>query len=355
MVITWPLLLFFSLALNCTHFASSQLVEEDRQKEYAARNYKWPPEIIPDTPGWSKLMMRRFRQMEFQDDSNDRYNGYMNVVSSAYVAPNFTENGWGLTRAPQELVDEFRQALKDGLAKEPRLEGKTEVIEEGSTDSSPLMVATGSLNGKALSVLKPYHEAWAGIPLVGSNAYGLRVYRNDSHLNMHVDRSHTHIISCILHIDHDPESEPWPIVIEDFQGNTNEVVLESGDMLFYESSKCLHGRPQRFRGIWYSSLFVHYYPAMDWDIGSKELEVHYGVPARWDHDPPEEEMGVEPLQMVGTSMKEPTCKNNWCALENSVKWYGPSKHGEVLTTGGVIFSLPIASVDNPNDHGEAEL
>jgi len=51
------------------------------------------------------------------------------------------------------LVDEFRQALKDGLAKEPRLEGKTEVIEEGSTDSSPLMVATGSLNGKVSNQL----------------------------------------------------------------------------------------------------------------------------------------------------------------------------------------------------------
>ena len=84
---------------------------------------------------------------------------------------------------------------------------------------------------------------------------------------MHVDKSNTHIISCILHVDHDddPESEPWPIVIEDFQGNTNEVVLESGDMLFYESSKCLHGRPTRFKGKWYSSIFVHYYPK-DWDV-----------------------------------------------------------------------------------------
>ena len=85
MVIPWPLLLSISLALSCTHFASSQLVEEERQKEYEARNYKWPPQIIPDTPGWKKLMMRRFRQMEFQEDSNDRYNGYMNVVSSALL------------------------------------------------------------------------------------------------------------------------------------------------------------------------------------------------------------------------------------------------------------------------------
>jgi len=70
-------------------------------------------------------------------------------------------------------------------------------------------------------------------------AYGLQIYWNDMQMNMHMDKGDTHIISCILHIDHDddPESEPWPIVIEDFQGNTNKVVLESSDLLFYESSK----------------------------------------------------------------------------------------------------------------------
>ena len=73
---------------------------------------------------------------------------------------------------------------------------------------------------------------------------------------MHIDKSETHIISCILHIDHSEDSEDWPILIEDFQGNTNEVILTSGDMLFYESSKCLHGRPHTFKGSWYSSIFV---------------------------------------------------------------------------------------------------
>jgi predicted 2-oxoglutarate/Fe(II)-dependent dioxygenase YbiX len=67
---------------------------------------------------------------------------------------------------------------------------------------------------------------------------------------MHVDKVKTHVISCILHVDHSEDSEPWPIFIEDFQGNTNEVVLESGDLMFYESSKCIHGRPRNFKGSW---------------------------------------------------------------------------------------------------------
>jgi hypothetical protein len=85
-----------------------------------------------------------------------------------------------------------------------------------------------------LEELRPYHEAWAGIPLKGAMAYGLCVHRNGSNLHMHVDQSNTHIISFILHADHDddPESESWPIIIEDFQGYTNDVFLENGDMFF---------------------------------------------------------------------------------------------------------------------------
>jgi len=280
----------------------SSLDEDERMEEYVARNYTWPPVMNPNTQGWSKLMMRRFRQLEFIEDLNERYNGYLVAVGSAYVAPNFTENGWGLTRAPQDLVDELKKALKDGMESNSFEEGHVDVIEIGSEETSTLMVSIPSLTGKTLSVLKPFHEAWSGIPLIGSIAYGLRIYRNESQLNMHTDRTNTHIISCILHVDHDddPESEPWPIIIEDFQGNTNEVVLESGDMLFYESSKCLHGRPKKFKGKWYSSIFVHYYPAENWKLDEREMESHYV------------------FQSIGLTTYQTMTK-----MLNPLKWWGP--------------------------------
>jgi hypothetical protein len=93
-----------ALLMSCTRQTGvqAQLIEGDRLKEYAARNYTWPLEhVVPDTPGWTKLMERRFRQLDFIQDSHDRYNAYIQTMSSALVAPNFTENGWGLTRAPQ--------------------------------------------------------------------------------------------------------------------------------------------------------------------------------------------------------------------------------------------------------------
>ena len=37
--------------------------------------------------------------------------------------------------------------------------------------------------------------------------------------------------------------------------------MKKGEMMFYESAKCLHGRPRTFVGKFYSSLFIHYKPA----------------------------------------------------------------------------------------------
>ena len=131
------------------------------------------------------------------------------------------------------------ESLHRGLSADPITEDGDNGIEG---EDRPFFINQRDLNIKILNELLPLHEAWSGVKLTANNAYGLRVYRNESKLNMHIDKTDSHIISSILHVDHDADGEPWPIVIEDFQGNTNEVFLESGDMLFYESSKCLHGR-----------------------------------------------------------------------------------------------------------------
>jgi len=307
------------------------LSEQDRLEEYHTRGYEWPlPNLVPDTPGWKTIFQRRFQQIEDTiDDSTHRYNAWMQTISSSFLQPNFTENGWGLTRAPEDLVQALVKKLHDGL-ETAEVEKDVDVIEGGGA-SRPLFIKNDELNKRVLEELKPMHEKWANTELVGETAYGLRVYRNDSRLLMHVDKARTHIISCILHIDHSEDSEPWPIVIEDLQGNTNEVVLESGDMLFYESSKCFHGRPHKFKGSWYSSIFVHYYP-VGWDVDKRMSEVHYAVPPHWINKPPEE-TDQDKLVMVGTSMKEPDCENVWCSLKNTVKWRGPAIDGEVISAG----------------------
>lgn len=121
------------------------------------------------------------------------------------------------------------------------------------------------------------------------------------------------------------DAEPWPIFIEDFQGRTHEVTLTSGDVLFYESSKCFHGRPRAFKGSWYSSIFVHYYP-VGWRDVDRKLETHYAVPPMWSRNPSPPRQHYQ-LEMAGTSMLHPECPDEWCLTQDAVKWSGPGEPG----------------------------
>merc|ERR1712183_1029416 len=133
-----------------------------------------------------------------------------------------------------------------------------------------------------------------------------------NNLTMHLDKAPqgTHVISSILHIDRDVD-EPWPIVIRGYDGKTVEVDLKPGQLLFYESAKCMHGRPRPLKGRWYASLFMHYSVA-SFTITAKEVieavgSRHLGQP--WPDDG-----SVPKLKVVGTGFREPGCANGWCEL-----------------------------------------
>jgi len=239
-----------------------QLVEEDRVQEYKNRNYTWPlNNYMPNTPGWKRLMEQRFAQVEELEHSGDRYEGYIQTIHSAFLVPNFTEHGFGLARCPDDLIDALRQGIRDGLPT-ARSENHVDVI----NGAVPLFIDRPDLTDRVLHQLRGYAQAWSGVELTPYRAYGFRLYQNNSQLTMHIDKMQTHIISFILHIDSSDDAEPWPIFIEDYHGNTHEVILTPGDMLFYESSKLWHGRPKRLNGSWYSSIFVHYYPKHGWYV-----------------------------------------------------------------------------------------
>ena len=69
------------------------MTEVDRMEEYHKRGYQWPlKEVVPNTEGWRRLADRKFEQVERMDDDG-KYDGWVQTMSSALVAPNFTEAG----------------------------------------------------------------------------------------------------------------------------------------------------------------------------------------------------------------------------------------------------------------------
>jgi hypothetical protein len=319
-------------------------LEAERIEAYHARGYLWPiPQYTPNTLGWRKLMDKRFSQVASIPDSGDRYEGYIQTVHSSFLAPNFTEHGFGLARAPEELTETLLQAIWEGLP----------TAEEESKDAitgplQPLFIDRQDLTTLALNELQIYAESWSKVPLTPQNAYGFRLYRNESQLWMHVDQFQTHVISIIYHIDSSEDAEPWPLYIEDFQGRTHEVTLTSGDILFYESSKCFHGRPKKFNGSWYSSLFLHYFPSDGWSDTNHDLEASYAVPPHWSNDPdPDFPSELPALEMVEASFTEPDCPNSWCrsAEGETIQWSGPGING--VWMGPEFNEHPLIIAEDP--------
>jgi hypothetical protein len=135
------------------------------------------------------------------------------------------QDRWGLAllRAHWRSSGTYRRPLPPRLHE--KIKDLDSLIVEGlrpleiTGPETPWFYSNDDLNKLITAELLPLHEEWAGVPLEPTTTYGVRIYKNLSSLLMHVDRTDTHIISSIFHIDHkyDNASEPWPIEIEDYK------------------------------------------------------------------------------------------------------------------------------------------
>mmetsp|Transcript_67964 Transcript_67964/g.221245 ORF Transcript_67964/g.221245 Transcript_67964/m.221245 type:complete len:143 (-) Transcript_67964:91-519(-) len=115
---------------------------------------------------------------------------------------------------------------------------------------------TPTLKSKVRNAVLHLLAEWSRIPaskLEPTAFYGLRLYREGSVLNMHVDREETHVLSAILEVGHleygHPDSdleraEQWPLQIVDHAGVQHAVPSRAGQLILYESATCAHGRPE---------------------------------------------------------------------------------------------------------------
>jgi len=296
--------------------------EQKRIMGFKERGHRWPPIWQPESSkGWTAVMERREQQARCIKNSQQRWDAFVMLAQAGVIVPNYTRLGFGVAEAPAWVNAKLQASLDRYLVhKQVRGEEENRATEADDREilaivgaNRPLFVDQEDLSRETLLALQPMHEAWAGVKLVPEMAYGLRIYRDGAQLLMHYDKVETHVISSILHVGHDNASEPWPIVIEGLDGQTHEVVLKEGQMLFYESSKCLHGRPRPFKGSYYSSIFVHYRP-VDYRLTKEEVE--YAVALDFvETNLCNRSSGLPELELRSTGIREPICPpTHWCAL-----------------------------------------
>ena len=140
-----------------------------------------------------------------------------------------------------------------------------------------------------------------------TDIYGMRRYEEGARLLTHVDRQSTHAASLIINVAQGSMKDPWALEIYDFADRLHEVTMEEGDIVYYESARCLHGRMKPLNGAFYVNLFAHYRPVGDpqWYLGQN----------------PED--GVEQLLDVGDCSV--TSNGTYCTKDNDkVPFLSPS-------------------------------
>lgn len=269
------------LFLSLLSVESRRLSEPERVEAWYARGNLWPPRWQNDSEAFRQKQESREVEIMSIPGADERWENWMQFVQYQLV-PKFTSTGFDIIRTPKEvhqrLYDRIHQAI----------ENWDDIPSEGNVGAiygelEPKFVDIGSLAWEVADQLRSLHEDWSGLELRPTSSYGVRIYQNGSSLAMHCDKVHTHVISSIIHITHqyDNISEPWPIQIEDHDGVLHSVALEEGDMLFYESARCLHGRITPLKGKYYASIFVHFQP-VDKNIWSYTVEdIIDNVPPHW--------------------------------------------------------------------------
>jgi hypothetical protein len=107
------------------------------------------------------------------------------------------------------------------------------------------------------TILTKWIDYKAELSLVAT--YGIREYLRGSSLGNHYDKINTHVVSAIINLD-DTSDKPWELYIEDHSFRPHAITMKYGDIVLYESTTCLHGRPIAFEGDSHRNMYIHFIP-----------------------------------------------------------------------------------------------
>lgn len=158
------------------------------------------------------------------------------------------------------LIQQAYAAVKP-LEKPERFDGRDFYIKNAVlAEKTTLMdlVQVPELKQAINDALFQHIKSWANhAPIEPYALYGIRSYKRGCTLTMHVDRLQSHHLGVIVCVDKQID-EDWPLNICDHSGTWHEIFLQPGQMVFYESATCQHGRIKPLNGEYFNNLFCHY-------------------------------------------------------------------------------------------------
>ncbi|MCK5896401.1 MAG: 2OG-Fe(II) oxygenase [Cocleimonas sp.] len=186
--------------------------------------------------------------------------------------PAFTPTGFKKTTLPIALfkrISDFYQCNRRDAQNEENGAIGTFIHGKEKKHPSKMIELSTTLRADIFQTLHPMLEEWSGQTLAQSAVYGIREYQRGATLDLHVDRYQTHLISVIINVDQDTQCD-WPLYIYDHSARLHKVNLKAGEIVFYESAKIAHGRPEALDGKNYANIFAHTMP-IDWEQKAQQL------------------------------------------------------------------------------------
>lgn len=218
-----------------------------------SNNYNTYHQAHPVRSGFKSIITKWFRT---------KGNGSMFTKEPNEFIPNYTQVGFKKEKLDDQLFEKINKFYISNLKnnKPEFVEGGYVEIKETGEFGSDVIELSDELRNEIHNSLKPQLETWSKTELIPTFVYGIRVYKKGSVLIPHRDKLKTHIISAIINIDQEID-EKWPLFIEDNYYRKHQVILNPGEVLFYESGRLVHGRPLPLKGNKFANIFCHFMPA----------------------------------------------------------------------------------------------
>lgn len=184
------------LSLGGLHFVQGRPTEEERVRLWYEKGNTWPPSWQAEKATWREAMVKREEELQRLPGANERWENYMQFTQSRMV-PRFTEKGFQLIQTPPEVQARLKAMLDKGLENFDGIRNEPQ-IDAVYTPIPSKIIDLGAARWEILNQLKPLHEEWAGLELIPTSAYGLRMYRNGSSLVMHYDKVNKPLLLLFL-------------------------------------------------------------------------------------------------------------------------------------------------------------
>jgi len=193
--------------------------------------------------------------------------------------PFLTTTGYKTAKLPVNLrswlTSVWQRNRADAIKEDPSSYGPYIVNSNKAEPSSYLLDLTSisaTLKKKLETFILDELKKWSGVGnLVHTATYGIREYTDQALLKSHTDRPTTHVLSAIIHVGSINVRKPWALTVENRRMKPRSLYFDDTfDIILYESSSLVHGRPLPFQGERFANLFIHYAPA-DWDEQIKTI------------------------------------------------------------------------------------